>query len=324
LNRLLGPRDHASRFLHLRDVARRVDYWPYASRLEASLLQYSLARRHFPETYSQLIKLRQPAYVRLLLSNAFPRMQVTTRWGAGKSLYYGPFPTRAAAEQYEEGVLDLFQIRRCQEDLTPAQNHPGCVYGEMNKCLRPCQLVVSAEEYGGETDRVRAFLESDGQSLLDSVRAARDRFSEEMEFEEAARTHKRWERVAAAAQARGDLATNAQQLCGVAVVPSAQPEHVGLWFFEDGCWRAGAQLSLAVEEGKPAPMDRRLKELAAALPPASRISLRDRQEHQALLTAWYFSNWREGEWVSVESIGHLPYRRLVNAVHRVATGTGSE
>jgi excinuclease ABC subunit C len=60
-------------------------------------------------------------------------------------------------------------MRRCQEDLQPSPDHPGCIYGEMNLCLRPCQQVVGAAEYGHEVDRVLEFLRSVGQSLLAAI-----------------------------------------------------------------------------------------------------------------------------------------------------------
>ena len=75
--------------------------------------------------YERLVKLRMPAYVKLILSNEFPRTQVTTRLAAGPALYYGPFRTRAAAELFENQFLDLFQIRRCQENLEPSPQHRG-------------------------------------------------------------------------------------------------------------------------------------------------------------------------------------------------------
>jgi hypothetical protein len=48
--------------------------------------------------------------------------------------------------------------------------------------------------------------------------------------------------------------------------------------------------------------------------------LRERQEHLALLARWYYSSWREGEWVGFEDFEHIPYRKLVHAVSRVAHG----
>jgi excinuclease ABC subunit C len=320
LDRLLAPRSHSSKMLHLRAIAHKVEYWRYGSRLEANLLQYELARKQFPDSYARMIKLRQASYVKLILSNEYPRTQVTTRLSGGESLHYGPFSTRSAAEAFEGGFLDFFQLRRCQEDLIPSVDHPGCVYGEMNKCLRPCQLVVGPEEYASETSRVTAFLRSDGESLVESIRTARDRLSEELEFEEAARMHKRLERAIAVASARGELATDVQQLCGAAVLPSHEPDAVKLCFLVGGAWRAGVSLSLRVEEGRSVPLDRRIRECVSALPSIRKTGARERQDHLALLASWFFSTWRDGEWVVFQAPDSIPYRKLVNAVHRVAAG----
>jgi hypothetical protein len=46
--------------------------------------------------------------------------------------------------------------------------------------------------------------------------------------------------------------------------------------------------------------------------------LRERQEHLAILARWYYSCWREGEWIPFEKPEAVPYRRLVNAIHRAA------
>ena len=62
-------------------------------------------------------------------------------------------------------------------------------------CLRPCQEVVGPAEYRAEVDRVLEFLRTDGRSLVDAIQGSRDRLSEEMMFEEAARQHKRLEKV---------------------------------------------------------------------------------------------------------------------------------
>jgi excinuclease ABC subunit C len=318
LKRLLGPRAHASRFLHLRAVAERINYWLYGSRLEANLRMYGLAREHFPEDYARTIKLRQPSYVKLVLTNEFPRTHVTTRLSGAGSLHFGPFATRASADEFEAGFLDFFQLRRCQEDLVPSPDHPGCVYGEMNKCMRPCQQIVGVEEYASEAQRVSTFLSTSGASLLESLEAARERFSADLEFEEAARTHKRLERVQSVVQTKGDLAGDILKLSGLAIVPSAVPECVGLWPFFNGMWRAGCDFALREEEGSPRPMDRRLREMFEALPPARRVSLTERQDHVAILTSWYFSSWRDGEWVPFSDASNPPYRKLVNAIHRVA------
>jgi len=317
LRRLLKERAQPSRLLNLRSVASRIEYWLVGSRLEASLLDYELARRHYPEKYLQLLKLRPPPYLKVILPNPFPRCQITTRLSGSRALYYGPFRSRAAAEQFQSQFLDLFQMRRCEEDLVPSPSHPGCVYGEMNMCLRPCQQVVTPEEYQSEIGRVTAFLSTQGRSLLDSIAAARDRLSEEMNFEEAARQHRRHEKVQQVLRLRDELAQDIERLHGIAVTPSAAAGCVELRFVLRGCWQPARRLSFEVAEGKTVSLDHRLRELAASLE-ERKVSLRERQEHLALLARWYYSSWRDGEWIAFDSLAELPYRKLVGAISRVA------
>ena len=177
-----------------------------------------------------------PPYVKILLSNRFPRSQVTTRLDASRSLYYGPFRTRASADQFEAQFLDLFQMRRCHEDLEPSPEHPGCVYGEMNLCLRPCQQAVSAEEYASEIERVVRFLSTGGRSLLDTASHARERASQETDFELAARLHKQVEKVDAVLKLRDGLVSEVSRLSGVAVTASVAAGCVELWFMLEGRW----------------------------------------------------------------------------------------
>ena len=318
LLRLLAERKHMSRMLNLRDVAQRIEVWRTASIIETALVSYTLARRHFPETYSRLLRLPKPPYVKLILSNEFPRTMVTTRLG-GRSRYFGPFPNRAAADAFEKAFLDLFQIRRCQEDLVPSPDHPGCIYGEMRMCLRPCQDAVSKEEYASEVARVDDFLRTSGHSLLESTRASRDRLSEALQFEEAARAHAMLEKVQGIARLSGELATDVERLCGVAITRSIEYDEVSLWFLLKGCWQSPRAFSLAnTAEGRPVPIDTRLREIAAGLP--ATFALRERQDHLSILSRWYFSNWRDGEWIPFDSLESIPYRKLTNAIHRVASG----
>jgi excinuclease ABC subunit C len=312
LLRILAPAGSLRRSLNLREVFTRVEYWPAASRFESMLLHYALARRHFPDDYLRLVKLRMPAYVKLILSNEYPRAQVTSRLSAGRALYYGPFRTRASAELFENQFLDLFQMRRCQENLEPSPQHPGCIYGEMNMCLRPCQQVVSREEYFSEVQRVEEFLNGDGAALLSTTAAARDRLSVEMNFEEAARQHKRMERIQAVLAQRDDLVCDVDRLYGVAIAPAAAADSVLLWFVCRGSWQAPVEFPLT----SLVSLDQRLRELVASISPVE-ASLAEKQEHLALLARWHYSTWSDGEWVGFRALEQAPYRKLVRAISRV-------
>ncbi|MFN0102329.1 MAG: hypothetical protein ACKV2U_09590 [Bryobacteraceae bacterium] len=316
VRRLLQADDKRRAALNLRGMVEHLAYWPTSSRLEAALVFYDLARQYHPENYLKLCNLRMPSYMRLLSRNDFPRTQVTTR-PTGRGLAFGPFRSRASAEEFEKATLDLFQVRRCQEDLHPSPEHPGCMYGEMAQCLRPCQAAVTREEYASEVGRLVDFLSTEGRSLTETVERMRDRFSADMEFEEAARQHRRLEKIQSVWRLRDELATGAASMNGVAVLKAREPDAVTLHFLLDGAWLAPIIFGLQAADGRPVSLDRRLRECLQTLQPRL-VTQAERAEHLALLARWFYSSWRDGEWLSFPTPGEVSYRKLVNMVHRVS------
>ena len=227
-----------------------------------------------------------------------------------------PGDTRAAAEDFEKQALEFFQIRRCQEDLAPAPDHPGCIYGEMNMCLRPCQEVVGEAEYATESQRVKEFLSTRGQSLLATVERARERASENLDFEEAARQHKRFEKVQTVLRLLEEPVADLGQMNGVAIGKSVEPGQVELRFLLRGAWVEPRNFAL---DGAGVSMDARLREMTSGLA-AEKVTVSERQEHLAILARWVYSSWRDGEWLQFENLETLPYRKLVRAISRVAGG----
>ena len=317
LLRLLKAREKPSRVLNLRGTVARIEYALTGSAFESAVRACELARIHFPDSYLEALNLRMPPYLKVVLRNEFPRSTITTRLGRPPAVHFGPFRTRATAERFESQMLDLFQMRRCQEDLVPSPSHPGCIYGEMGMCLRPCQQVVGPDEYRHEVERVTEFLATGGRSLVEPISHARDRFSEEMEFEEAARQHRRLEKVEEALKSADELARDIDRLHGAAITPSVAPDAVELWIVRGGWWLGRRRFSFEVREGKPVSLDGALRDTFNSLDPA-RLTLSARQEYLALLARWYYSSWREGEWVAFDDFARIPYRKLVHAVSRVA------
>lgn len=317
LLRLLSEREKPSRLLNLRHTVCRIEYLLTGSALESNIRLYELARAHFPDRYLEVLKLRMPPYMKVVLTNRFPRTQITTHLGRSPGFYFGPFRARASAERFQSEFLNLFQIRRCQDDLIPSVQHPGCIYGEMGMCLRPCQEVVGPDEYRHEVDRGIAFLASDGRSLLNPVASARDRLSEEMNFEEAARQHKRLEKIQEVLNLRDELARDIDRLHGVAITTSAVPGAVELWCLRRGFFQAPQRVTFEVAQTGAISLDRKLRDIIGALEPRTFAS-RQRQEYLALLARWYYSSWRDGEWLRFEDFEDVPYRKLVHAISRVA------
>jgi hypothetical protein len=229
LRRLLAPPGQLdasgqpvpSKRLNLRNRVRFIEYTRTGSEFESALLLYHASCAAFgADEARRRLRLHPPYFLRVTMNALHPRAYSTNRLSK-KSLaeFFGPFPSRAAADRYCDAVLDLFKLRRCYEDLHPYPEHPGCVYGEIGKCLMPCKegnpAACAPAEYAVEAARVFAFFRTRGQSLLDEVAAQRDAASSDLDFETAATLHKHWEKVRAAALLSDELVRPVTELRAV-------------------------------------------------------------------------------------------------------------
>ena len=224
LQRLLSAPTEHSKKLNLRDRARWIEFTPTGSDFESGFLLYKVLRSSFPKTYADRLRLRFAPLVRLHLENEYPRASITTRLGRlnGRSLYYGPFPSRPAAEKFANDSLDFFKMRRCVDDLHPDPKFPGCIYSEMKMCLAPCFKGCTDEEYHGEVVRVQAYFDTGGASLVREISQQRDHASSNLEFENAAALHARVEKLKPVLSQVPEVVHRIDRLAGIMCSP-AQP-----------------------------------------------------------------------------------------------------
>lgn len=319
LRRLLRPTDSASTRLTLREIATRVYYGRTGSAFESDVALYRAVKRYRPGESRDYLKLRPAFYVKLLLGNRFPRSCVTRQLTRGKSLFYGPFPNRNAAEGFQDGFLDLFLVRRCTENLDPSPFHPGCVWGEMGRCMRPCQGACDDDTYAREAQRMALFLETDGESLLCESELSRDNASESLDFEAAARFHELIGRTKQVLRLRAALSSELGSLHGVVVQRSAAPACLQM----TAVYRGSLQAPVRLHHDQEAPTAAALNaQIRAAFSHFDWLeaSTDERQDHLSLLQRWHASSFRKGEFVPFADISALPWRRLANAALRVAIG----
>lgn len=241
MRRLLAPPESQSKRLNLREKVARIEYSVTGSEFESSLVLYHAAASLFGYAEARRrLKLHTPYFLRMTMENAHPRVYSTNRLSKrGLSQMYGPFPSRAAAERYCDAVLDLFKLRRCHEDLQPFPEHPGCVYGEMKKCMEPCKEACTPEQYAAEAAAVKAFFDTHGESMLAEIGVERDRASAEMEFEKAAALHAQWQKVKAAVALADWIVRPVPALQAVIVQKAAmekeEVERAAVFLLQGGC-----------------------------------------------------------------------------------------
>jgi excinuclease ABC subunit C len=236
-----------------------------------------------------------------------------------RNLYYGPFPSRAAAEKFASDALDFFKMRRCVDDLHPDPAFPGCVYSEMKMCLAPCFQGCTDADYHAEVARVQAFFETGGDSLTRELAQHRDHASAEQAFEDAAAVHAKIEKLKPLLSQLPEIVQRIDRLDAIIIQPSAEPDAVTLFRFSSGCFSGPLTFSI-----QPAPaagsMESRVEEAIASFPNSENKSSTERMEHLSLLKRWYYRSTRIGEIFFADEKSAWPLKKIVRGIGRVHKG----
>jgi excinuclease ABC subunit C len=326
LQRLLGLPEQTRR-LNLRDRVRSIEYTATGSDFESGFLLYRVLRSAFPNTYTDRLRMRFAPLLKLHMENEYPRASITTRLGraGGRSLYYGPFASRTAAEKFANDSLDFFKMRRCVDDLHPDPQFPGCIYSEMKMCLAPCFKGCTDADYQAEVSRVQAYFDSGGDSLVREITAQRDQASTSLDFENAAALHVRVEKLKPVLGQLPEIVRRIDQLTAIMVQRSALPEAVTFFFIDAGLITGPLTFPIqSMEHTKSQSMESRVQAALATLPPSKSKTALETMEHLALLKRWFYRSTRSGEIFFADIRGGLPLRRLVRGIARVYRGEKPE
>ena len=323
LQRLLGPVEERTKKLNLRDRVRGIEYAPTGSDFESGFLLYRVLRAVFPKTYQKRLRFRFAPFVKLHLENEYPRASITTRVGrlGGRSLYYGPFVSRVAAEKFMNDSLDFFKMRRCVDNLHPDPKFPGCIYSEMKMCLAPCFKGCSDEEYVTEVNRVQAYFDSSGDSLQRELSAERESASGRLAFEDAAAIHARVEKLKPLLSQLPEIVQRLDRLSALMIQPS--PIAGSVTFFRVDAGKISGPNPFCIqsaEHAKSQSMESRVQVALDAFPPAKAGPASETMEHLALLKRWFYRGSRTGELFFADTKGELPMRRIVRGISRVFRG----
>jgi len=237
----------------------------------------------------------------------------------GDNLYYGPFPSRTAAEKFANDALDFFKMRRCVEDLNPDPAFPGCVYSEMKMCLAPCFKGCTDSEYHAEVARVQAFFDTAGHSLNRELAEQRDHASADLAFEDAAATHAKIEKLKPVLAQLPEIVRRIDRLAAIILQPGAESGAVSLFRFSKA--QLAGPLTFSIEQrAESQSMESRVAAVIQNFPGPDAKSITERMEHLAILKRWYYRSRRTGEIFFADDRGEWPLRRIVRGIGRVYRG----
>ena len=169
---------------------RHIDFILTASEREALILEERLIKEHQPYFNVMLKDGKTYPYLKLTMSEDFPRLVFTRRVLNDGGEYFGPYPHVFEIQKIFRWLRHLFKWRYCKLEFThDALPKPSkvksCLYLHTEKCQAPCVGKISSKEYKQQLNYLRNFLKGKHKLLVASWKSEMRKASKLMEFEKA-------------------------------------------------------------------------------------------------------------------------------------------
>ena len=224
------PELHPPRVKALVEKIAALSYVLTDSESEAFVLESNLIKEYSPRYNVQFKDDKHYPYLRLNMSEPFPRLEVARRIEGKGYRYFGPYSSAGAMRETLRLIKKLFPLRSCRRQLKEgeARGRP-CLNYQIKRCLGPCRGDITAREYGVVLDQVILFLEGRQSYLLKKIEKDMNAAARALEFEKAARLRDQYYSLQKVMERQKAVATDLKDRDVSALVETPKGFSIGLF-----------------------------------------------------------------------------------------------
>ena len=152
---------------------------------EALILENTLIKRYRPHFNARLKDDKTYPYLKIDLTEEFPRVYITRQVANDGARYFGPFATASSVRKTMDLIKKLFPYRSCTKTITGRDPRP-CLEYYIHRCVAPCSGLATEEEYAQVIQQVIMFMEGNTEAVTRELKKKMEAAAEELEFERAA------------------------------------------------------------------------------------------------------------------------------------------
>ena len=194
--RLQQPVEGASRkSADLRRITRGVAWTLAAGHFETDLRFLVLARAMWPSRYAGMLAWKPAWFVHVDVDEKYPHFSATRKVFAAPGRCFGPFAGERAAQRFLEAIQDGFDLCRDYRCLCRSPDAERCTYGQMGKCLSPCDGSIGMSDYKMVVAEAAEFAAGRRDEFRGEIEQRMRAAAEGLEFELAAREKARLDRL---------------------------------------------------------------------------------------------------------------------------------
>ena len=161
------------------------DYILTKTENDALILENNLIKKYKPK-YNILLKDDKTyPFIKMNLSDKYPYLSLVRQTKKDGNKYYGPFLNANIVNEIIDLVSKEFKLRTCGYELS-SKKRRECLNYHINACSAPCSGKISKEDYDKNVSMAIRALDSNLHSLLPALKEKMEKYSENLDFENAA------------------------------------------------------------------------------------------------------------------------------------------
>jgi excinuclease ABC subunit C len=161
------------------------EYIVTRSEQEALILEATLIKQHQPIFNIRLKDDKHYPYLKIDLTDPWPRVYITRKVEKDGARYFGPYASTGSVRLTLDLVKKLFPWRSCTKTITGKDPRP-CLDYYIHRCIAPCTSYCTKEEYDAVIQQVIKFLEGRTEEVIADLTEQMYRAADAYDFERAA------------------------------------------------------------------------------------------------------------------------------------------
>ena len=269
---------------------RRFEYIVTDSELEALVLECNLIKEHQPKYNTMLKDDKAYPFIKVTVSEEYPRILFSRTMKKDKDKYYGPYTSAGAVKDTIELIRKVYKLRTCSRRLPrDVGKERPCLNYHIKQCKAPCQGYVSKEEYRKAVEEAMAFLNGTYGPMIKMLEGKMQDAAEELDFESALEYRDLLSSVKKIAQKQKITNSDGEDKDIVALATQEADAVVQMFFIRNGrlIGRDHFYLRVAPQDTRSAILDSFLKQFYSGTPFIPKeVMLQEEIEDVGVIEEW--------------------------------------
>jgi len=170
------------------DLVRKIydfEFVTTANEVEALVLECNLIKNYRPRFNIRLKDDKNYLYLKLPVTEQFPRVHYSRRVLKDGALYFGPYTSAQSLRSTVKSIRQLLPFRTCSDEIF--KQGKVCLDFHIKRCPGPCERRISPEDYKARIHEVALFMEGRSDVLVHELKDRMDSAAGRLDFENAAR-----------------------------------------------------------------------------------------------------------------------------------------